>query len=223
MRIASWLLVACCALAGLGVFFPAIEARPELTAHASRIAHRTSLSLYQAASDRQLARRLLAAYRASRGQRVGMQLVSAMDLHARGRSPFTGRTIDALDDARDAMDTLGGISDDDAKTIGTAVAAAIWTFLIILGLIALLALAQAVSGRYSRGRIIVALVLTVIAGAMAVAMGLACKQVVFEVNDEVSYAVVELGRGAYLIPAGGVGALVAAVALLIAHIRDSHR
>ena len=70
---------------------------------------------------------------------------------------------------------------------------------------------------------IVALVLTVIAGAMAVAMGLACKQVVFEVNDEVSYAVVELGRGAYLIPAGGVGALVAAVALLIAHIRDSHR
>jgi hypothetical protein len=217
MRIASWLLVACCALAGLGVFFPAIEARPELTAHVTRVAHRTSLSLYQAASDRQLARRLLAAYRASRGQRVGMQLVSAMDMHARGRSK------DALDDARDAMDTLGGISDDDAKTIGTAVAAAIWTFLIILGLIALLALAQSVSGRYSRGRIIVALVLAVIAGAMAVAMWLACKQVVFEVNDEVSYAVVELGRGAYLIPAGGAGALVAAIALLIAHIRDSHR
>jgi hypothetical protein len=217
MRIASWLLVACCALAGLGVFFPAIEARPELTAHVTRVAHRTSLSLYQAASDRQLARRLLAAYRASRGQRVGMQLVSAMDMHARGRSK------DALDDARDAMDTLGGISDDDAKTIGTAVAAAIWTFLIILGLIALLALAQSVSGRYSRGRIIVALVLAVIAGAMAVAMWLACKQVVFEVNDEVSYTVVELGRGAYLIPAGGAGALVAAIALLIAHIRDSHR
>ena len=217
MRIASWLLVACCALAGLGVFFPAIEARPELTAHVTRVAHRTSLSLYQAASDRQLARRLLAAYRASRGQRVGMQLVSAMDMHARGRSK------DALDDARDAMDTLGGISDDDAKTIGTAVAAAIWTFLIILGLIALLALAQSVSGRYSRGRIIFALVLAVIAAAMAVAMWIACKQVVFEVNDEVSYAVVELGRGAYLIPAGGAGALVAAIALLIAHIRDSHR
>jgi hypothetical protein len=217
MRIASWLLVACCTLAGLGVFFPAIEARPELTAHVTRVAHRTSLSLYQAASDRQLARRLLAAYRASRGQRVGMQLVSAMDMHARGR------TKDALDDARDAMDTLDGISDSDAKTIGTAVAATIWTFLIVLGLIALLALAQSVSGRYTRGRSIVALVLAVIAAAVAIAMWIACKQVVFEVNDEVSYAVVELGRGAYLIPAGGIGALVAAIAVLIAQIRASHR
>jgi hypothetical protein len=217
MRIASWLLVACCALAGLGVFFPAIEARPELTAHVTRVAHRTSLSLYQAASDRQLARRLLAAYRASRGQRAGIQLVSAMDMHAHGR------TKDALDDARDAMDTLGGISDDDAKTIGTAVAAAVWTFLIVLGVIALLALVQSVSGSYSRGRIIFALVLAVIAAAMAVAMSIACKQVVFEVNDEVSYAVVELGRGAYVIAAGGIGALLAAIALLIAHIRASHR
>jgi hypothetical protein len=217
MRIASWLLVACCALAGLGIFFPALEARPELTAHVTRVAHRTSLSLYQAASDRQLARRLLAAYRASRGQRVGIQLVSAMDMHARGR------TKDVLDDARDAMDTLGGISDDDAKTIGTAVAAAIWTFLIILGVIALLALAQSVSGRYTRGRVIFALVLAVIAGAMAVAMWIACKQVVFEVNDEVSYRVVELGRGAYLIPTGGLGALIAAIAVVIAQIRASHR
>jgi hypothetical protein len=217
MRIASWVLVACCALAGLGVFFPALEARPELTAHVTRVAHRTSLSLYQAAADRELARRLLAAYRASRGQRVGMQLVSAMDMHARGR------TKDALDDARDAMDTLGGLSDNDAKTIGTALTAATWTFLILLGVIALIALAQSVSGRYSRGRTIVALVLAVIVGAMAVAMYIACKQVVFEVNDEVSYRVVELGRGAYLIPAGGVGALIAAIAALIAQIRDSRR
>jgi hypothetical protein len=217
MRIASWLLVACCTLAGLGVFFPAIEARPELTAHVTRVVHRTSLSLYQAASDRELARRLLAVYRASRGQRVGMQLVSAMDMHAHGR------TKDALDDARDAMDTLGGLSDHDAKTIGTAVTAAIWTFLILLGVIALVALAQSVSGRYARGRTIAALVLAVIAGAMAVAMYIACKQVVFEVNDEVSYRVVELGRGAFLIPAGGIGALIAAIAVLIAEIRASRR
>jgi GNAT superfamily N-acetyltransferase len=221
MRIASWLLVACCALAALGVFFPAIEAEPALTAHVTRIAHRTSLSLYQAASDRELARRLLAVYRASRGQRVGVQLVSAMELHADGR--VHGRAKDTLDDARDAMDALGGISDHDAKTIGIAVAIAIYAFLIILGALALLVLAQAVSGSYGRGKIIVTVILGLLVAAMAIAMGVACKQVVFEVNDEVSYNVVELGRGAWLIPIGGAGVLVTGIALLIAHIRASRR
>ncbi|HEY1812824.1 MAG TPA: hypothetical protein VGG74_10790 [Kofleriaceae bacterium] len=208
MRIASWVVVACCALAAIGVFFPAIEARPELTGRVQRIARRTSLSLYQAAADRELARHLLAVYRASHGQKVGTKLIDDLEPHTHGHAK------DALDDARDAMDTLGGISDAQAKTIGTALAAAIWSFLAIAILIALLALAQAVGGIYGRGRSVLILVLSVIACAAAIAMWIACKQVVFEINDEVSYAVAELGSGAWMIPIGGAGMLAGAVALL---------
>jgi hypothetical protein len=220
MRIASWVVVACCALAAIGLFFPAIEARPELTGRVQRIAHRTTLSLYQAAADRELARHLLAVYRASHGQRVGAKLISDLEPHARGRAR------DALDDARDAMDTLGGISDDQAKTIGTAVAVAIWSFLAIAILIGVIALAQAVAGIYRRGRIVVIFVLALITCAAAIAMWIACKQVVFEINDGISYSVAELGAGAWLIPIGGVGTLAGATALLASHVRqrrDSRR
>jgi hypothetical protein len=213
MRLASWLLIACCALAAMGVFFPAIEARPAVTAHVARIAHRTTLSLYDAAADRELARRLLAVYRASHGQRVGMQVLSAMEPRAHGR------VKDALDDVHDAMDTLGGISDSDAKAIGTAVAAAIGAFLALEVLAALLVLGPAVGGTYRGGRVALALVLALLGAALGVAMAIACKQVVFEINDEVSYAVAELGAGAWLVPVGAVGAFVAAIALLVARRR----
>jgi hypothetical protein len=218
MRIASWVLVACCALAAIGVFFPAIEARPGLAEKLGhRVARHSTLSLYQAASDRQLARRLLAVYRASHGAAVGTRLVGAIDPVARGRLK------DALDDAHDAMDALGGISDDDAKTIGTVVAVAIWVFLTVQVITALIVLWQAVGGIYRRGRIAGVLVLSVIGTAMAIAMWIACKQIVFEINDEVSAAITELGSGAWLILVGGTGALIAGIALLIAHLRDSRR
>jgi|HubBroStandDraft_6_1064221.scaffolds.fasta_scaffold06508_3 hypothetical protein len=218
MRIASWMLVLCCALASIGVFFPAIEARPALAEKLGhRISRHSTLSLYQAASDRQLARRLLAVYRASHGTAVGTRLLGAIDPVARGRLK------DALDDAHDAMDTLGGISDDDAKTIGTAVAVAIWVFLAIQVITALVVLVQAVGGIYRRGRVVGVLVLSVIGAAMAIAMWIACKQVVFEINDELSSSITELGSGAWMILVGGVGALIGGIALLIAHLRDSRR
>jgi hypothetical protein len=205
-------------LAALGVFFPAIEARPALAGHAgSRIAKHTTLSLYQAASDRELARRLLAAYRASHGQRLGTRVVAAMEPHAHGRIK------DTLDDAHDAMDALAQISDDDAKTYGTALAVAIWLFISIQAAIALVVLVQAVGGIFRRGRIIGATVLALIGAAMAIAMWLGCKQVVFEINDELSYAITELGAGAWLIPIGAIGALGSGIALLAAQRRASLR
>ena len=217
MRFASWVVVACCGLAAIGLFFPAIEARPELTAHVQRIARRTTLSLYQAAADRELARHLLAVYRASHGQRVGAKLISELEPHARGHAK------DALDDARDAMDALAGISDQQAKTIGTAVAIAIWSFLALAILIGLLALTQTVGGIYGRGRCIVIVVLAVIACAVAIGMQLACGRIVFEINDEISYSVAELGSGAWLIPIGGAGMLAGGIALLAAQLRASRR
>jgi hypothetical protein len=215
MRIASWVVVACCALAAMGLFFPAIEARPELTARVQRIARRTTLSLYQAAADRELARHLLAVYRASHGQRVGTKLISELEPHSRGRAK------DALDDARDAMDTLAGITDDQAKTIGTAIAVAIWSFLGLTILIGLVALVQTVGGIYRRGRVVVIFVLALITCTAAIAMWIACKQVVFEINDEISYSVAELGSGAWLIPIGGVGMFAGAVTLLASHLRHA--
>ena len=209
-------MVACCALAALGVFFPAIAARQALADLAGkRVAKHTTLSLYQAASDRQLARRALAAYRASHGQHLGERLVGDLEPHARGRIK------DALDDAHDAMDTLGGISDDDARTYGTALAVAIWVFVSIHVVIALVVLVQTVGGIYRRGRIIGTLVLAVIGAVLGVALWLGCKQVVFEINDEVSYALTELGSGAWLIPIGSIGALISGIARLAVQRRET--
>lgn len=218
MRLASWILVACCALAALGLCFPAIEAKPALVAHVGvKLQQKANISLVQAASDRKLARRWLAAFRASHGQHVGRLLLAQMEPHAHGAIK------DALDSARDALDTIGGISDDDARTIGTAVAIAIWTFLGLQILIALLVLGQAIDNRFRRGRIITVLALATLGALVAVAMGFACKEAAFQINDDLGYAVAEAGAGAWLIPIGGVGALAAAIALLVGHVRAARR
>lgn len=211
-------MIACCVLAGLGVFFPAIEVRPGLAAHfGSRAAKKTTLSLAHAASDRELARRVLAAYRASHGQHLGARVLDAIEPHSRGRIK------DAIDDAHDAMDTLGEISDDDAKTYGTALAAAIWLFIATEAVIALVVLVQAVGGIYRRGRIIGAAIVALVGAALGIALWFGCKQVVFEINDELSYAITELGAGAWLVLVGSVGALGSGIALLAARRHASPR
>jgi hypothetical protein len=213
MRIASWLFVACATLAAIGLFFPAIDANVGRQLHVKQ----TTLSLYQAASDRELARELLAVYRANHGQRVGTKLVTSMEPYARGKIK------DALEDAHDASESLGGISDHDAKTIGTAVAVAIWLFLALQILMAGLVFVQAVVGTYRRGRLIVALILSIISAAMAGAIYYGCTRVVFEVNDEISYPVVRLGPGVTMLAIAAAGALVCAIALLALRGRASHR
>ena len=218
MRIASWIFIACAGLAAIGLFVPAIEARTAIAAHVGgRLARRTTLTLHEAAADRDLARRLLAVYRASRGQHVGAQLLDAMEPLARGRIK------DAVDDAHDAMSALGGISDDNARTIGTAVAAAIWLFLALQIAMAGLVFVQVVGGSYRRGRIVGALVLAIVGAAMAGAIFYGCEQVVLAVNDEIAYSIVELGPGAWMIPIAAVGALGCGIALLRAHVRASRR
>lgn len=204
MRIASWLLVACAALAAIGLFFPAIEANG-----GGRLTHRAKLSLADAAADRALARRMLAVYHASHGQRVGMQLIAAMEPHA------GGRLRDALDDAHDAMDTLGSISDDDAKTLGTGLAAAIWIFFAIQIVMGGLVFVQAVAGQYRRGRLIGGLVLAIASAVIGGGLAYACKDVAFEINDEVSVAIARVGAGAWMIGIGALGALAAAIAMLV--------
>jgi len=207
-------MIACCTLAALGVFFPAIEMRGHV---GSRIAKHTRLSLYQAASDRELARQVLAAYRASHGQHIGERMLDAVQPHAHGRLK------DAIDDAHDAMDTLAQISDDDAKTYGTALATAIWLFVAIEAVIALVVLVQAVGGIYRRGRIIGAAILALVGAALGIALWFGCKQVVFEINDEMSYAITVLGTGAWLVLIGALGALGTGIALGIAQRHASPR
>ena len=204
MRIASWALVACAVLAALGLFFPAFVVRGP-----APLARRASLSLEQAASNRATARRLLAVYRASKGQRVGQALIAVIVPHSHGA------VGDALGDARDAMATLGGISDDDAKLYGTLFATLVWIFFALQLLVAALIFLQAVSGVYRRGRLAATLVLAIVSAAMAAALYLGCKEVVFEANDEVSLRVLTLGSGAAMIAAGATGVLICAIALVI--------
>jgi len=215
VRAASWVFVLCAVLAGIGVFLPSIDLRVD----GSVVSKRADLSLYKIASDRELARRLLAMYRGSAHRRVGGKIV-------RGLSPRVGgRARAALGDARDAMDTLDDVSDDDVRTAGIALVAALGALLGLAALAAALvfgALMRAGPSRdpagrdrsAGRGRLIAALVAQVVVTAIAIALHLACREAVWEANDEVGRTVLALGPGAYVIPIAAAAGLVTAIALV---------
>jgi hypothetical protein len=205
VRIASWVFVACAVVAALGVFLPAIEVGSHV------ISRRQTLSLRQAAGDRQTVRKLLAAYRRTGGTHA--ELVSRANAHA------SGKLKDVLGDANDAMDTLGGISDDDAKAAGTALLVVVWTFVGLCIAMAVLVFLDVVAGRYQRWKIITALVVAVVVAAIAVAMRYALGEVAFEANDEIGRDAIGVGSAATVLPVAAIGAVCAIVTLLVMHIR----
>jgi hypothetical protein len=207
MRIASWIFVACAVVAALGVFLPAIEVGSHV------ISRRQTLSLRQAASDRQTVRKLLAAYR--RTGATHASLVSKANSHA------TGALKDVLGDASDAMDTLSGISDDDARHAGTALLVVVWTFVGLCAAMALLIFLDVVAGRYQRWKIITALVIAIVVAAIAIAIRYALGEVAFEANDEIGREAIAVGSAATVIPVSAVGAVCAIVTLLVMHVRSA--
>lgn len=204
VRVASWVFVLCAALGAVGVFLPSIELRLQ----GSSVSKRTDRSLYQIASDRQLARRLLAMYRKSAKRRVGGEIVRTVTPrihgHARG----------ALDDARDAMDTLDDVSDDDVRTAGIVLIAALATLLGLDVLMAGLVFGELMRGSFRRGRHVAALLASLLVTAIAIVLHLACREAVWQANDEVSRTVLSLGPGAYVVPAAAIAAFFVAIILV---------
>jgi hypothetical protein len=90
-----------------------------------------------------------------------------------------------LGDARDAVDTLDDVSEDDVRTAGTWFAVALGVLLALDAAIALVVFTQLMSGAYRRSRMVAALVGSVLVAAIAIALHALCRVAVWEANDEI--------------------------------------
>jgi len=197
--------VLCTALGAIGVFLPSVELR----AGGRAVSKRTDVSLYAASTQRDLVRRLLASYRGSAKRHTGGALVRAVAPRVQGRAKS------ALEDARDAMDTLDHVDDDDVVTAAAALKIAVWTLLVLAALTIASVLRQLVRGAYSRGRLVTVLAASVLAAVIAIALHVVCRQVVWEANDEVGRNILALAPGAYLLPLAALAAVVAAAVMVV--------
>lgn len=210
MRIASWVLIVSTMVAALGLFMPCLEVR----LHGAVVSKRTSLSLYSANKHEDLVRKLLSAYRGSSRRHLGAAAIDAAKAHVHGR--LGGM----LGDARDAMDTLDDISDDDVRTAGAALAITLWTFLGLSAALIALVFVETMRGNYRRSRLVIALVVTVVIAAAAIGLHVLLREVAFEANDELGSDTVQLAVGAYLIPVAALGSVASAIALLVRRSRE---
>lgn len=205
MRVVSWVFVLCTALGVVGVFLPSIEAQ----VGGRKVTSHTQVSLYKAGTQRELVRRLLAAYHASSQRKTGAEIVRTI------APKVQGRLRSALDDARDAMDTLDDTSDDDVRTVGTAVRITTWTLLGLDALLIVIVFTQLMRGVYWRGRLIAAFAISLLVTAISLGVHIVCREVVWQANDEVGRTVLGLAPGAYVLPIAAIGTLIAAIVLLI--------
>jgi len=207
MRLASWIFVVAAAVTALGVFLPLLEVAGHV------ISKRETLSLHGAANNRAMVRKVLGAYR--KYEVMGMRpAVNKITPHT------GGRVKDYLEDADDAMDTLSGISDDDAKQAGRALLILTWFVIGLAAVMIALVFFDVVGGVYHRGRIIGALVLAVVLFAIALVVRIGCGMVVFEVNDEIGSEAVRLGIATMVMPIASITALACSIALLVLHVRS---
>jgi len=213
MRLAAWAFVVCTALSALGVFLPSVEL--ELAGKA--VSKRTSLSLYRANTDRDVARKLIAGYERNTKKRFGAAILTAIMPHT------SGHVNEALDDATSAMSTLDGISEDDVKTGGLVFAITLYVFLGLHALMAGLVFRQLMSEVWRRKQIIVALVVAVLVAAIAIGTCLVAREVVWQANDELGFHALGTGIGAYLTPCAALAGLAALGTVLVLHVRTARR
>ena len=211
MRITAWAFVLCAVLGALGVFVPCLEV--ELGGAA--VHKRTQVSLYTVSRDRDQVRALFATYHRSKVTRIGGKLIRAAAPRAGGRARA------ALGDARDALDTLDDVSDDDVHTAGIALVATLGTLLGLELVMTALVFGALMRGLYRRGRLIVTLLAALVVALLGVALHVGCRVAVWEANDEVGREVLALAPSAYLLPLAALAGLVLAIVLVIRRPRES--
>jgi hypothetical protein len=120
-----------------------------------------------------------------------------------------------LDDVHDAMSSLDQVTDDDVVSGARVFAIALWTFLGLHAVMGLLVFVETMNGTFRRGRLIAALAISVVVTAMAFAINWACREAVFEANDELGVNALGAAGGAWLIPIAAACATASAIALLV--------
>jgi hypothetical protein len=211
VRLAAWVMIAFAVLSATAVFLPGIQ----VEVGGVSLGRRASLSLYQAAKERDVARALLGKYQATGGRHVGERAADLLLEHAAKHAKKAH-----VDDARDAMSTLDDIRDSDLLTAGRALVAVTYGYLALVVLLVALIFAETMRGGYSRKRAIAAVALATVAAATAIAAHIGWREAVWQANDELGADLFGLGIGAYLMPLGACGALAAAIALLVVQVRS---
>jgi hypothetical protein len=206
VRLIAWLLVACALLTAIGVFVPCLEV------HAGGITvRRASISLYRASADRELARALLARYEHTGQRRSAEQIANLLLEH-----PATRAQKLHVDDARDAMTTLGSLDDRQVVIGERALVGVVWGMIALAVLAILVAARIAVGALAPRARALVAAVaIALMLAALAVAVHVGCRLAVGEANDEVGADVLALASGAWMMPLAALGALACAIGLVV--------
>ena len=204
MRVAGWAYVLCAALVAAAIFVPSLDLR----VGGATVSKRAERSLHQVSGDRALIHRMLVAYHGSAKRKIGTKIVRAVTPRTSGRSRA------ALEDARDAMDTLDDVTDDDIKHAGTILTMTLWALIGLEAALALLVFTQLMRGTFQRWRLVLALMGALVVAAVAIALHLVLREAVWQVNDEVSRTILVLGPGAYALPLAAIAALVAAVVLV---------
>lgn len=204
VRVASWAYVLCAVLVAVAIFLPCLDLR----AAGGAVSKRTERSLHQISRDRALIHRMLVAYHGSAKRKVGTKIIHAVTPRASGRARA------ALEDARDAMDTLDDVTDDDIKHAGTVLTITLWAVIGLEAALILLVFPQLMRGTFRRSRFVLALLGALVVAAVAIALHLVLREAVWQVNDEISHTILVLGPGAYAMPLAAIAALIAAVILV---------
>jgi hypothetical protein len=199
----GWIFVLSALASAAGIFLPSIHVP---AAHTSRAA----VSLYEVATHRALATRLIAAYHMSRGRALGEALTQAIVQHS--KNEYVG-------DANDALTSLDEVSDRDVKTLGIVFAGVIWAFLAVQAVTLLLVVGSLAGDVHRKRRFVVVAALSALGAAIAIALLVVCREAVWQANDDVGYAVLGVGPGVYWMAAASALGLVAAVTRAVARHR----
>lgn len=175
---------------------------------------RQTLSLHGASQNRKLVRKVLAASRRSDMLKMGNAALGKASSHA------GARTRSVIEDAGDAYDTLSGISDEDVQQAGRGLVALTWIIIGLCAAMIALVFFDVVGGVFHRGRIIGAIVVSLIVAAIGVAVKIGIGMVVFEANDDLGTSAFSLGVAAWVMPLAAISALLACIALLVLEIRS---
>lgn len=206
-RIAGWVFVACCLLGIVGLFTPAIK----LDGAPGFVAKYTGVSLYTASTKTELTKKIFAAYHRAPGKGLGHAVAKAL-------IPRTGKRLGGLlDDIKGAAETIDEVSDEDIGLAGKALVATVWILLVLNVLAGATVFAEAMSSRAPRmKRLVIGTLAALVIAALAVAIQLVAREVVWTANDELGKPLFTLGVGAWLILVGGVGAFASGLGFIIA-------
>ena len=207
MRVVSWLFVLCALAAATGVFMPCLEVTAIKTKHGS-------LSLYDAASHRAVAARVLAAYHKSHSRALAELLSGKVLSHVKN---------EYLGDAHDAMTTLDDVSDQDIQHAGTGLVVVIWLFVVLQALAGLLVLGQLVGDVWRRRRLLAIVGIALVNAAIGVALHIVCKEAAFEANDEIGKTIIAEGPGPLVMAVASVVGLASAIAVAVGRLRQARR